>query len=266
MASNARKRSRPGLPEKALSWDAFISTYLPALILALGVGIALPAIPTLARSFNVSFGIASYVVTAFLIGNLVGTIPTGWLVDRFGRRRVMLLGPLLTSAMAFAVVFAHTFPELVFFRFVDGCAAQMWLIGRLAGISHGAAANQRGRQVTWMFGMDSTGRLAGPLVGGLIATALGLRAPFAAYGVLALVALIPGVLFIQETPTQQQRTAGAAPARRLTVKEIVRPRFIFFALALFAAAARGPISGDLMTLYAAFRYQLSPSAIGFMAS
>src|SRR5207249_4634399 len=33
-----------------------------------------------------------------------------------------------------------------------------------------------------------------------------------------------------------------------------------------AAMARGPISNDLMNLYAAFRYHLSPASIGFMAS
>ena len=71
---------------KALSWHAFLSTYLPALVFALGTGIALPAVPTLAKSFDVSFGVASGVVTAFLLGNLAGTIPTGWLIDRFGRR------------------------------------------------------------------------------------------------------------------------------------------------------------------------------------
>ncbi len=268
MASSPRASSRTGLPEKAFSWDAFISTYLPARVLALGIGIALPAIPSLAKSFNVGFGLASYVVTAFLLGNLAGTIPTGWLIDRFGRRKIMLIGPLLTSAMAFAVVFAHSFWLLLLLRFGDGFAAQMWLLGRLAGISYGAAANQRGRQVTWMFGMDSTGRLAGPLVGGLIATYFGLRAPFAAYGVLALLALIPGFLFIQEVPNRRQRaaSAGAAPVRKLSLKEIVLPRMVYFGVALFAAMARGPMSADLMNLYAAFRYHLSPAAIGFMAS
>ena len=40
----------------AVSWDAFLSTYLPALILAIGSGVALPAVPILAKSFDVSFG------------------------------------------------------------------------------------------------------------------------------------------------------------------------------------------------------------------
>jgi MFS family permease len=103
----------PAAPAAAVSWDAFLSTYLPALVLALGTGIALPAVPTLAKSFGVSFGAASGVVTSFLIGNLIGTLPAGWLIDRFGRRVVMIGGPLLTSLGAFLVALAHSFPELL---------------------------------------------------------------------------------------------------------------------------------------------------------
>src|SRR4051812_31390650 len=76
----------------AVSWNAFLSTYLPAFILALGAGIALPAVPNLAQSFGVSFGVASGVVTAFLIGNLAGAIPSGWLIDKIGARPVLFAG------------------------------------------------------------------------------------------------------------------------------------------------------------------------------
>src|ERR1700727_1478716 len=104
----------------AVSWNAFLSTYLPALVLALGTGIALPAMPALARSFHVSFGVASGVVTAFLLGNLAGTIPSGWLIDRFGRRSVLIGGPLLTSVVAVMVAGADAFPELLGLRFFNG--------------------------------------------------------------------------------------------------------------------------------------------------
>jgi len=244
-----------------------LDTYLPALVLALGVGIALPAIPTLARSFHVSFGLASGVITAFLIGNVLGTIPTGWLIDRFGRRQIMLVGPLLTSAMAFLVVVAHSFPELLVLRLVDGFAAQMWLIGRLSGISERAQPNQRGRQVNWMFSMDSTGRLTGPLAGGFIAASFGLRAPFVAYGFLALVALIPAFLFVQDTRPHRLEPSGAGvPHKRPSIRAIVLPRLVYFAVAFFANMARGPISADLFHLYAAYTYHLGPKQIGFLAT
>jgi MFS family permease len=259
--------SAPPKGQAAVSWDAFFSTYLPALVLALGTGIALPAIPTLARSFGVSFGVASGVVTSFLIGNLVGTLPSGWLIDRFGRRPVMIAGPLLTSAVALLVAFAHSFPELLVLRFFDGCAAQMWLMGRLAAISHGAAASQRGRQVSWLFGMNNAGKLAGPMLGGFIAAAWGTRAPFLAYAVLALVALVPTFMFAEDTP---RRDRGAQKARAvsspLTFRQIVMPRLVYFAVALFAGLTRGPLYADLLHLYAAFAYHLGPKQIGYLAT
>jgi MFS family permease len=250
----------------ALSWETFLDTYLPALVLALGVGIALPAIPTLARSFNVGFGLASGVVTAFLLGGMVGSIPTGWLIDRFGRRRVMLAGPLLTSAMAFLVVTSHSFPELLAYRFFDGWAANMWLMGRLAGISGRARPNQRGRQVSWMYGMDGVGRVSGPLVGGFIATAWGIRAPFIGYGILALLALIPGFMFIRDVAPRPREASAAAPAARMSLRLLILPWIAFFGVAFFSSLSRGPLFADLFHLYAAFTYNLSPRSIGILAT
>ena len=110
---------------RAVSWDAFLSTYLPAMILALGTGIALPALPKLAQSFNVDFAVASSVITAFVVGNLVGTLPAGWLIDRFGRKPVLIAGPLLSAATAFLVVMAESFPQLVVLRLLNGIAVQL---------------------------------------------------------------------------------------------------------------------------------------------
>ena len=251
----------------AISWEAFLSTYLPALVLALGTGIALPALPTLAKSFGVSFGVASLVVTMFLLGNLAGTIPSGWFIDRFGRRPVMIGGPLLSAAMALLVARAHAFPELLILRFFNGFAAQMWIMARLAAISHGAAPRQRGRLVSWMFGMDSTGRLAGPVLGGFIAAEWGSRAPFIAYAALALLALIPTIIFSKDTPRIDNHADSHEQAGpKLSLRQIVMPRLPYFGVALFAGLTRGPLSADLLYLYAAFAYRLGPRPIGYLAT
>lgn len=252
---------------KALSWNAFLSTYLPAMILALGTGIALPAVPTLAMSFGVSFGVASGVVTAFLIGNLAGTIPSGWLIDRFGRRPILIAGPLLAAITAFLVAFADNFSQLLVLRFLSGCAAQMWLMARLAAISHRAAAGQRGRLVSWMFGMDSTGKLAGPVIGGFVAAQWGVTVPFIVYAALALLALIPAAMFGEDTPRRDRKAeAKASASRALSLREIVMPRMVYFAVALFAGLTRGPVYADLLHLYAAFAYNLGPQEIGYLAT
>lgn len=263
----AEKPADPTAPSmgKAVSWHAFLSTYLPALILALGTGVALPAVPTLAKSFDVSFGVASAVVTSFLIGNLAGTIPSGWMIDRFGRKPVLIAGPVLTAASAILIYFAQSFDQLLVLRFIGGWATQMWLMARLAAISHGAAAGQRGRQVTWMFGMDSTGKLTGPVLGGFVADQFGVTAPFLVYGALALVALIPTLIYAENTP-RRVKGPKASASRTLSLREIVMPRLVYFAVALFAGLTRGPVYADLLHLYAAFAYQLGPIEIGYLAT
>jgi MFS family permease len=263
-AAPATKASQRG----AFSSDAILSIYLPALILALGAGIALPSIPALAKSFDVSFGVASGVVTAFLIGNLAGAIPSGWLIDRYGRRAVLIAGPLLTAATALLVAFAQTFPELIVLRFINGFAAQMWLMARLTAISRRADAGQRGRQVAWMFGMDNSGKLTGPALGGFIAAQWGPQAPFIAYALLALLALAPTIRFGERRTRKDRaaREADRAAARAIPLWRLLTPRLAYFAIALFAGLTRGPIQADLLHLYAAFEYGLGPQAIGYLAT
>ena len=156
--------------ERVFTRHLVLSLFVPATILALGQGIALPAVPVYARSFEVSFGVAALVFVATGIGSLVAGIPTGFLLDRIGRRKVVLTGPLLTALASFLVVTAQSFPELLAYRFLGGVASQMWMLGRLAIITDVGGDKQRGRQITSMHAMDSVGRIAGPLVGGLIAT------------------------------------------------------------------------------------------------
>jgi MFS family permease len=258
--------SKENSDSRAVSWEALFSTYLPAMLLALGVGIALPAIPVLARSFDVGFGLASFVVTAFLIGGTVGTIPTGWLIDRVGRRPVLIGGPLITAIVALLVARAQSFPELLIYRFIDGWAAQMWLLARLAAISHRAGVGQRGRQVSWMYGADNVGRLTGPLAGGFLAAALGTRSPFVAYALLALIALIPTVKLAPEVPRRVAASAAPLQSGALSIWQIVVPRLPFFGVAFFSAVARGPIFADMLHLYAAFTYNLDASGIGLLAT
>jgi MFS family permease len=200
-----------------------------------------------------------------LIGPLFGFV-AGWMIDRFGRRPILIAGPLLTAGAALLTGVAQTFPELLVYRFLDGWAAQMWLLARLAGISQQSSAGQRGRRVTWMYAMDNVGRLSGPLAGGVLAAALGPRSPFVAYAALSLLALLTTFRLTHDPPIRRAVAGVSMSLGRASLREIVLPRLAFFGVAFFSAAARGPMYANMLHLYAAFAYNLDAAGIGILAT
>src|SRR5947207_4298456 len=99
--------------ERAISKETILSLYLPSIMLSLGMGIAAPVIPAYAKTFGVGFGAASLILIVEPWGGVVSTFPTGYLIDRLGRRPVLLMGPFLTALSAFMTAFAWSFPVLL---------------------------------------------------------------------------------------------------------------------------------------------------------
>jgi len=250
----------------------FLSIYIPAMTLAVGTGIIVPAIPVYAKSFGVSFGVASLVIIVHQLGVTLSSLPIGLLMDRIGRRKILLTGPFILAISSVLVVFAQSFPELLVYRFIGGVGQQMWHLGRLAMIADTGADRERGRQITTMSAMQSGGRLFSPALGGLLAGYWDIRAPFIAHALLSLIAIIPSFKLVKETAphltkekdhqeTQTQETEETGFKALFTYQVI-----IFFVAQLFAGMTRGPIFSGQLNLYGAYAYNLSPLTIGYLAT
>lgn len=247
----------------------FLSIYLPAITLALGTGMVVPVIPVYARSFGVSFEVASLVIILQQLGTTVSALPIGLLMDRFGRRKMVLAGPVLLAASSLLIVRADSFPELLVYRFMGGIGEQMWLLGRLTVIADTGADNERGRQIASMHAMESTGRLLAPAIGGFLASFLDIRAPFVVHAILCLIAIIPSFKLVRETAPNLARSRGqgrdAAPDggwRALLSYTVV----VFLVAQLFGSLSRGPIFSGQLNLYGAYVYDMDPKAIGLLAT
>ncbi len=255
---------------RVLSRENILSLYLPAATLALGAGIAIPALPVYVKSFDVSFGVASQVFVAHMLGGLLASIPTGFLVDRFGRRKVVLLGPVLVALSSFLTASAQSFPELLVYRFLGGWAQQMWMLGRLAMIADTGGDRQRGRQITGMLGMETVGRLLGPTAGGFLAAAWDIRVPFILHGVLSLLAIIPSYKVLRETAPASGRSAraegGGGPSQSTIAALLVYPVLIFFFAQFLASLTRGTLHSGAVNLYPVYWYGIGPETLGVIST
>lgn len=79
-------------PISKISWSLLLLLSLFTALDALAIDIYLPAFPLLAESFATTPGHIQLTLSVFLIGLAIGQGMYGPLLDRFGRRRPLLIG------------------------------------------------------------------------------------------------------------------------------------------------------------------------------
>ncbi len=187
----------------------------------MGQGILIPTLPLYAQEFGVNFSLVSLAVAAAGLGTLVGDVPSGMMLERFGRKPVMVVGTIALALATLALVFLRHYPALVALRFLAGVGTAMWNISRMAYLTDTVPLRDRGRALSTFGGVSRIGTFVGPAAGGALGSLLGLAAPFyAAAGAAALAAII-SIVFIAESRTSEH-AAPAGHMRWVVVGGIVR--------------------------------------------
>jgi MFS family permease len=152
-------------------------------LVAVGYGIAAPALPAFARSFDVGVTAASAVVSAFAVVRIAFAPVSGRLVGRLGELRVFCAGLVVVGLSSAACAVAATYPQLLAFRAAGGVGSTMFTVSAASLVIRTAPAHLRGRASgAWATGF-LLGTVTGPVIGGaLVATSL--RAPFLVYAAL----------------------------------------------------------------------------------
>lgn len=195
-------------------------------VIAAGYGLVAPALPTFARSFDVSVTAASIVVSAFAVARLVFAPASGRLVTSLGERRVYLTGITIVAISTGACAFAGSYWQLLLFRSLGGFGSTMFTVSAIALLIRLTPAPMRGRASgLWGTGF-LMGSVAGPLLGGGLLT-ISLRAPFLVYALLLLVAVLIVWWFLRRSTLAAKAEADTST---FTVREALRHRSYVAAL------------------------------------
>ena len=194
-----------------------------AFTVALGFGIVAPAIPAFARQFGVSVAAAASVISVFALMRVVGALPAGRLVDRFGEPGVMAAGIAVVAASSILAGFSQSFVELMVLRGSGGVGSAMFSISAQALLLGTVSPSQRGRASGLFSGGFLLGGISGPAVGGLVA-AWSLRAPFFIYGCLLVVPAILAAVVLRQVPNRRQAGQRASAGSLATLARAVRNR------------------------------------------
>lgn len=256
-------------PRSLLRHPLVLSFYLPSLLLSVSGGFLVPVLPLFAKELQVSYGLIGLVLGGEGIGMLLGDVPAGILSRRMGRKWAMLLGVGCTALSTAALFWAQTVPAAVICRLITGFGAAVYGVSRHAYVADAVAAGSRGRAISLFGGLMRIGRFAGPLVGGMVGAAYGLRATFLAYGAVDVIALLAIALFVRSTPRPAQEDAQAAGTDHTSPLALIKEHWRVLASAglgqLFAQTIRTG-RGAIIPLYAADAIGLDVQAIGLIVS
>ena len=175
----------------------------------LGLGLVTPILPLYAQSFGVGAAAVGSMVMVFGIARMVVNVPAGQWTERFGRKRLLVIGPLLNAAGALGLAFAGSFAQLLLWRVVQGVGSAVVTTAAMIAVADISSRENRGRIMSMYQGSLLLGAGAGPAFGGILADAYGVRAPFLVFAVLTVLAALWALLRIPETRPDPEETDPA---------------------------------------------------------
>jgi AAHS family 4-hydroxybenzoate transporter-like MFS transporter len=182
--------------------------------------------PSIATDFGISRSHLGPLLSASLVGILVGSTQIAPLGDRFGRKRILVLASAAFGALSLVAATAASTSQLLVLRFLIG-------IGLGAVMPNGLALAgeqfSRERQAS-MIGLVGIGISMGGVAAGVTAARLlpsyGWRGLFAVGGILPLVIALIIALALPESSSGREGRTEAGPeatARRGGVSAILQP-------------------------------------------
>jgi MFS family permease len=188
--------------------------YVPSVLMGFGLGMLLPTLPVLARSFDVAPELAAQCVTALLAGRVASYFPAGYIVDRLGRRPAMLIGPLVVMVGVLVTALTPWFGLVFLGQALVGSGHSVWSLGREIAAVEEIRAESRGRVIGAYFGISAVGTALGPITGGLLADFAGYQAVFGVAGVFALCVFGIALTYRDRQTRVRRVTAKGASLRR----------------------------------------------------
>jgi MFS family permease len=203
---------------------ALVAATLGWMLDAFDVTLFAMALPAVRVSLGLSATAAGVLGSVTLVAGAAGGLVFGWIADRFGRTRALMLSVIVYSVFTAACGLAQDFWQLLAARvFLGFGMGGEWASGA-ALVSESWAAEHRGKALGLMQSGWAVGYAAAALVNGLIQPAYGWRAVF-------FVGILPAFLTIwirrrvEEPPIWRSRdvvTNGASGIRRLFERPLAR--------------------------------------------
>lgn len=178
---------------------------LGAIMSILDVTVVSVALPTFAETFETSYAVVAWTMTAYTLA-LATVIPvTGWAADRFGTKRLYIGALVLFVIGSVLCAFAWDITSLIVFRVVQGLGGGMLMPLGMTIMTRAAGPERVGRVMAVLGIPMLLGPIGGPIIGGWLIDAASWHWIFLINLPIGIVALAAAVkLLPKDEPSPSQ--------------------------------------------------------------
>lgn len=195
---------RPPTSIKQTIASLVLPLYFPSTIFSIARSLLIPVLPLFASDFHIPYTLIGLLLSADKIGMLVGDIPSGMLIRRLGIKRAMIIGILMAGISTTALFWSFSIFDAFIYLFIAGFGTSLYTVTRHTWIVGAIPIEHRGRAIGILGGVFRIGNFIGPMAGGAIAGAFGLRVPFLFFGLAFLAALIANAVFLPKMDPEKE--------------------------------------------------------------
>jgi MFS transporter, AAHS family, 4-hydroxybenzoate transporter len=208
--------------------------------------------PVLAKVWDISKPVMGQVLTAGLVGLMLGSVALGQVSDRVGRRPVLIGSVILFAAGSLVTAACQDIMQLLLARFVTGIGLGGVTVAALSLTAEYAPDSRRASVVTAMYVGFPIGGSLGGLAAIPLIDAYGWQSVFIAGGVAPLLLMVAVARYLPES-LQYDIVSGANPERVGATLSRIAPDYAYQRGDRFVVEGRSLPRGSVAQLFAAGR-------------
>ncbi|GAA4560428.1 DHA2 family efflux MFS transporter permease subunit [Pseudonocardia xishanensis] len=197
--------TRATAPVEVSPWPALWALVVGFFMILIDMTIVSIATPAIQRDFGASVDAVVWVTSAYLLAYAVPLLITGRLGDRFGPRRMYLVGLTVFTLASLWCGLTSSIEMLVAARAVQGLGASLMTPQTMAVITRTFPPHKRGQAMSLWGASAGVATLVGPILGGVLVDGLGWEWIFFINVPIGVVAFVLAMRLVPALPTTVRR-------------------------------------------------------------